>query len=104
MNATDKLKATTVERAIKTVEEQKTEKKFMFQFINHENGLRSEPFVGSWKNLNQVLELREEGERPVAKDYILLVAVLDKDDTIIPATPLITVESYLKNIKTGDSQ
>jgi len=87
MNSTEKLKA-------KPIKEQKNEKKFMFQFVNHETGQRSEPFVGSWNAVNEILKARQEGERPSDEDFILLVAVLDGKETTIPATPLITVKTY----------
>lgn len=108
-NATDKLKARliekieedyekkfgeTEEKEHKSIEEQKKEKKFVFQFIDHENGKRSEPFVGSWDTVQEVLAARKEGERPNEKDYVLLVAVLDGKDTTIPGTPLITVKTF----------
>lgn len=80
----------------KPVEEQKKENKFMFQFVSHEDGKRSEPFVGSWNAVNEILKMREDGERPSNEDFILLVAVLDGKDTRIPATPLITVKTFLE--------
>jgi len=78
----------------KTIEEQKLEKKFMFQFVNHEDGTRSEPFVGSWDTVTEILNARKTDERPNNEDYILLVAVLDGKDTKIPATPLITIKTF----------
>lgn len=80
----------------RTLEDHKKERKFMFQFINHENGQRSEPLVGNWDAVREVLDLRKEGERPTDEDFILLVAVLDGKETIVPATPLITVETFRK--------
>lgn len=80
----------------KAIEEQKEERKFLFQFINHENGERSKPFVASWTAVRTVLEERKEGESPTDKDYLLLVAVMDGEDTTIPSTPLITVKSYME--------
>lgn len=77
--------------------------KFVFQFIDHTNGQRSEPFLSSWTELAEVLELRKEGEKPTNKDFILLVAVMDKEQTHIPGTPLITVDSYLKTVTNGDN-
>ena len=76
--------------------------KFIFQFIDHTNGQRSEPFLSSWTELKEVLELRKEGDKPTNEDYILLVAVMDNKQTHVPGTPLITVESYLKTVTTGD--
>jgi len=78
-----------------TIAKQKMEQKFMFQFINHENGQRSEPLVGNWDSISEVLELRKDSERPHNEDYILLVAVLDGKDTTIPSTPLITIKTFL---------
>lgn len=69
--------------------------KFVIQFIDHESGRRSEPLVGNWSTVKEVLDLRKEGEKPEDKDYILLVAVLDGKDTTIPATPLITVKTFM---------
>ena len=79
---------------LKTIEEEKQEHKFMFQFIDHQTGKRSEPFVGNWDSVQATLDMVQEGERPYDQDYILLVAILDGPDTKIPATPLITVKSF----------
>jgi len=96
MNSTDKLKA-------KTIEEQKQEKKFMFQFVDHETGRRSEPFVGNWDTVSTTLSHVKEGDRPTPEDFILLVAVLDGLDTQIPATPLITVKTFMQFKSDQDS-
>lgn len=73
---------------------------FVFQFIDHETGYRSEPFLSNWTQLAEVLNAREqqENQKPTDKDYILLVAVMDKKQTHIPTSPLLTVETYLKNV------
>ena len=94
-NSTENLKAKNMpEKATESIEKQKEQGKFMFQFVDHETGNRSEPFIGSWQAVNEVLKARKEGERPVDQDFILLVAVLDGEETRIPATPLITVKTY----------
>lgn len=90
-NSTDKLVSKEIPEGLKA---EKEEKKFMFQFVNHEDGKRSEPFVGSWTTIQEILDLRKEDERPTDQDYILLVAVLDGQETTIPATPLITVKTF----------
>lgn len=77
------------------IQAEKQEQKFMFQFVDKESGRRSEPFVSNWDQLAEVLGKREKGESPKNDDYILLVAVLDGEDTRIPATPLITVETFM---------
>lgn len=76
-----------------SIAEQMTQKKFLFQFINHENGQRSEPFAGNWETVKYVLDERQEGQMPRDEDYILLVAVMDGEETIVPATPLIHVKT-----------
>ena len=86
-NSTENLKA-------KPIDEQKKEHKFMFQFVDHETGKRSEPFVGNWDTVYATLEHVKEGERPLPEDFILLVAILDGENTQIPATPLITVKTF----------
>ena len=86
-NSTDRLQA-------KPIEEQKKEKKFLFQFVSHTDGKRSKPFVGSWTVINEILDHKEDGEAPHDQDFILLVAVLDGKDTVIPGTPLITVKTF----------
>lgn len=86
----------TEEQRASHLEEQKAQKKFMFQFINHEDGNRSKPFIGSWDTITEVLEKRKEGEKPGGEDYILLVAVLDGEETIIPATPIIKVSTFMQ--------
>jgi len=78
------------------IEEQKQQKKFMFQFISHSDGKRSEPFVGNWDTIREILNLRKEGEAPYDQDFVLLVAVLDGKETIIPSTAIITVKTYLE--------
>lgn len=88
------LKMTESNQTEKSIDQQKQEKKFLYQFVNHENGQRSEPFVGNWETIQQILELREDGEAPTDEDFILLVAVLDGEETIIPSTPLITLKTY----------
>lgn len=109
MNSTDKLKAKPASnltdpmalgthpqaKKARSVEEQKKEKKFLFQFVDHLEGSRSHPFVGNWDDVTDILNHRKPDERPGPKDYILLVAVLDGDDTQIPSTPLITVETFM---------
>lgn len=77
--------------------------KFIFQFVDHTNGQRSEPFLSNWTELKEVLELRKEGEKPTDKDFILLVAVMDSKQTHVPGTPLITVETYLKTTGATDN-
>lgn len=79
----------------KAIEEQKTEQKFMFQIVDKATGRRSEPFVTSWSDLRYVLSTREMEESPIDDDYILLVAVLDGKETIIPSTPLITIRTFM---------
>lgn len=91
-NSTDNLKS---RPANKTLEQEKQEHKFMFQFIDHLTGTRSEPFVGNWDTIHNTLSHIQPGERPGEKDYILLVAILDGEHTQIPATPLITVKSFM---------
>jgi len=81
----------------KTVEEQKKEQKFMFQFISHLTGERSAPFVSNWKEIIDIIDTAKEGEGPSDKDYVLLVAVLEGKESKIPSTPLITVK-HLKGI------
>ena len=91
-NSTDNLKA----KETKSIEEEKQEHKFMFQFVDHETGKRSEPFVGNWDTVKETLSHVPDGERPTPEDFILLVAVLDGEKTQIPATPLITVKTLLQ--------
>lgn len=73
-----------------------TKKEMLFQFIDHESGFRSKPVVGSPKTILDILDARKEGEKPDIKDYILLHTVLDGEDSFIPTTPLITVDSFIK--------
>lgn len=92
-----------VQQKIANQEEVNSGKKhdFIFQFICADTGGRSEPFISNWTELGKILELRDQNEhaKPADKDYILLVAVMDKEQTHIPSSPLITVESYLENVK-----
>lgn len=87
-----------------TIEEEKQTKKFLFQLVSHLDGKRSEPFVQSWDGLTKALTTwRDEEpesfkEKNVYDDFILLVAVLDDKETTIPATPLITIKTYLQTV------
>lgn len=89
LNSTEKLEAKET-----TIQEQKTESKFCFQIITKADGRRSEPFVCSWDDLYKTLGHEENPIGP--DDYILLAIVIDGDNTTIPKTPLVTVESFLK--------
>lgn len=79
---------------MKTIDEQKAEQKFIMQFIRKETGARTEPFTTSFDKLYEVLSEQEERND---EDYILLVAILDGENTRIPPTPLITVETFVNN-------
>lgn len=87
-----------------TIEEEKQQKKFLFQLVSHLDGKRSEPFIQSWDGLTKALvNWRDEEpdqfkEKNVYDDFILLVAVLDDKETTIPATPLITIKTYLQTV------
>jgi len=78
------------------VNEIKFKDRFMIQIINHENGYRSEPFLSDWDGLRKSLKEAEENDGPKGKDYILLVAVLRDEETIIPQAPLITVDTFME--------
>lgn len=69
---------------------------FLFQLICHESGHRSEPFVSDWSQMMKILRARQEEAKPHDLDYILLVAVMDKEQTYVPSTPLITVKRFLE--------
>ena len=73
----------------------KEQDRFMIQIINHENGYRSEPFLTDWKGLKTSLEAAGENDGPQGKDYILLVAVMRDEETIIPQAPLITIDTFM---------
>jgi len=89
MNSTDKLKAKP-----KSIAEQKSERKFLFQIISHTDGRRSEAFVASWDALHKTLnENRDQPDFP-GDDYLLLVSVLDGPDTLIPGTPIIKISTF----------
>lgn len=79
------------------IKEQVKEQKFMLQFVSRETGKRSEPFVTSWDKLYEALKDLEEQDNPKGDDYILLVCVIDGEQTRIPATPLITVDTFKSN-------
>lgn len=81
------------------IKEKVRERKFVFQFIDHENGKRSEPFIGNYDLLREILqEAAERGERPDQEDYVLLVAVIGEsdEDTLIPGTPLVKCKTLLE--------
>lgn len=72
--------------------------KLVFQFIDHETGKRSKPFIGNYNLLKEIVqEAYDNEEKPEPQDYILLVAVIgdEPEDTLIPGTPLISVGTFL---------
>jgi len=73
------------------------ERKFLYQFIDHEKGSRSEPFIGDWETVAEILNAREKDQLPHDDDYLLLVAILEgEEQTIVPKTPLIKVSTFLQ--------
>ena len=81
-----------------SLDEQKSEKKFLIQFISAKDGRRCEPFLTSWDGLAETInEIKQHEENEMSdEDLILLVAIIDGKDTQIPATPLIKVSTFLK--------
>lgn len=71
-----------------------TETKFIFQLIAKASGARSDPFTATWPQLLDVFDTTEEAIIS-SKDYVLLVAVLEGENTRIPNTPLISVEDLI---------
>lgn len=70
---------------------------FVFQFVCADTGHRSEPFSTNWDQLKGILDARTEKlPKPTDEDYILLIAVMDKQQTHIPTTPLIKVKTFLE--------
>lgn len=73
-----------------------TPQKYVFQFVNHNNGERSEPLVANYDQLKQTLEHNQE---KIDQDhYVLLVAVIDPDNKqgmTIPRTPLMKISTLL---------
>ena len=86
------------------VNKHKQQEGMMLQFVSHANGRRSEPFMSTWTQLREMLLARpEQDEQQVNdKDYILLVAVMAGEETQIPSTPLITVETFLNITPVGN--
>ena len=76
------------------VNQEKRKQAMMLQLISHETGERSEPFIANWQQLKETLDKMED-DQVKPEDYILLVAVMDGEDTRIPRAPLITVEKFL---------
>lgn len=71
----------------------------IFQFISHEDGRRSEPFTGTYRQLADVIRRSQEAQNfPAMEDLVLLVATCtqgDEEQMHIPHTPLVTVETLL---------
>jgi len=96
------------------IQAEKLEPKFIFQIIGAHDGKRSEPILNTWDGLtellidmehamaqhnhDQLVENPEHEDTNYQDDYILLVAVINGEETIIPGTPLITVKHFL-NLK-----
>ena len=70
--------------------------RFIFQMVHHSSGERTEPFIATWPELYRTCREATEEEPLLMEDYILLVQVLDDENSIIPQTPLIRVETFLK--------
>ncbi len=88
-----------------SIEKQKLEDKFVFQLISAIDGKRSDPFVTNWDDLRKVFNHVESDINP--DDWVLLVAILNGKETIVPSTPLITVKSFLaaaNNTHTGNQK
>jgi len=102
MNSTEKMESRPIDNQNanegpykKTLEEQKKERKFCFQIIDHKTGNRTDPFVTSWDGLYETLGKGQEEDFPLLEDYILLAVVIDGPDTTIPKTPLLTVKTFM---------
>lgn len=94
-NATENLKSRPAEvQHNLDLSEQKAQKKFMFQIINHTDGQRSEPFITSWDELHKTLNENKDHPEYRGDDYLLLVSVLDGEQTIIPSTPIIKISTF----------
>ena len=78
--------------------------RFIFQFVSQETGYRSEPFVSDWDELYETLAEMPDDDNPKGNDYILLVAILEGKQTRVPATPLITVDTFLQTQKPEGEQ
>lgn len=78
--------------------EEKRQTGMMIQIISHENGNRSEPFIANFKELGEILNKEmETGESHIhEKDFLLLVAIFQGEETKIPTSPIITIETFLK--------
>lgn len=86
------------EQTVEEIRENLRVKNYVFQFIDHQTGQRSEPFLGRYDTLREIIETaKERNQKPADEDYILLVAVIgdNDEDTIIPGTPLISVKSFM---------
>lgn len=68
---------------------------YVFQFIDHETGYRSDAFEGSYDTLRTIIEARTDDQKPHDADYILLVAIIEDGKTTIPKAPLITVGTFI---------
>ncbi len=92
VTTTDDLRPEQITPAMQdSINEQKKDRKFIFQLIGCEDGKRSEPIVTSWDQLREALSSDNFDQ----DDFILLVAALDGKDTIAPATPIITIKRLL---------
>lgn len=96
-----------MEEKIEETQDPRINAKLLFQFVSRENGKRSAPFISNWDEVIQILETSEEGQGPDDDDYVLLVAVLEGQETKIPSTPLITVKTlrgFAPNTTTEENQ
>lgn len=83
---------------LKLLQAQKAERKFLFQVISHKDGTRSEPFITSFDALHETLNAHRNDADFPAEDFLLLVSILEGEETIIPATPIIKISTFA-NIK-----
>lgn len=82
------------EQTVKDIKEEQA--KLLFQFIDHENGSRSQAVTGNAGTIMEIIKAREPGQKPRNEDYIIVLAVLSGENTFIPETPIILVDSFIK--------
>lgn len=71
-----------------------TAQKFIFQLIKKKDGSRSDPFTATFPQLLDIFDTTEEAIIS-SEDYVLLVCVIEGENTRIPKTPLISVQDLI---------
>lgn len=76
--------------------------RFMIQFINGDNGQRTEPFVATMDQLREVLQ--DVDDPKMQKDYCLMVGMIEDEELKVINAPLLSVKSLQEMFQFQDTR